>query len=397
MFEREDSVESQGREQKRPNVSESEMIDELDTKDENEEVITELDALTGLADIPIPTELDDYIRKGFAKGIKAQKTQQFRKWSTLVACFLLVVLITSARVSPAVAAVLRQIPGLGYIVELINHDKGLQSAVENDFMLPLGISDEHENIVFTVDGIIMDEASLVIFYTMENKRGYGIVNSPYVELFDDMGEPLKQVAISSSSSGNPDPDGDGKIHAQINVIFNDQTVIPNKLAMKVKLHEGVQNEPPKSSTQLSATWEVTIPVDKEKFAGMKTTYDIDQSVVIEGQKITFQKVTIYPTRSVLNVSYDPENKKKIFYFDDLTLVNEKGEEWVQSFSFEFTDARGNSFNIGEASSISHYEKLGFDQLYRVTLPDNVDYQSPITFQIEDYPSRIMGEFKIPIK
>ena len=238
---------------------------------------------------------------------------------------------------------------------------------------------------------------------------------------------------------------------------------------------------------------LTIPVDKDKFAGIKTVYEVNQSVVIEGQKITFEKVTVYPTRMVLNVAYDPANSKKIFTFDDLTLVNEKGEEWgrimngvtssrpdenhdilfFQSnyftqpkklflrgksiraldkkdtriildleqekilegppnlvldqivkttsgketelyfslktnpeydekhwfgiFSTEFSDARGNPFNTGAQSISSHSETLGYDQTITVALPDNISYQSSITFQIVDYPSRITGEFDIRIK
>ena len=470
-------------------------ISELDAADELEVMNELIQAKPRATDMPIPKELDDYIQRGLIKGIKAQKAGQFRKWSTLVACFLLVALITTARVSPAVAAVLQQIPGLGYIVELINYDKGLRSAVENDFIQTLGISDEHENVVFTVDGIIMDESSLVIFYTVENKRGHGTVDFAEVKLLDEMGEPLKEVSISHSSSGDPDQDGDGKIQSRINVNFNDRTIIPNRLSLKVKLQETTQNVPPELFTQLSLTWEVTIPVDKDKFAGIKTVYEINQSIVIEGQTITFEKVTVFPTRMALNVSYDPANSKRIFAFDDLTLVNEKGEEWgrivngvtgspldenhsilyfqsnyftqskklflrgksiraldkkdtrvildleeekiiegppnlvldqvtktpsenetVLSFSMKtnpefdekrgydifahkFTDVRGQSFNAKASGySISqHSDKLGSAQTITVSIPDNVDYQSPITFQIQDYLSRITGQFDIRIK
>lgn len=181
MFEREESLETKAREEIDQKIKEQDTLNELDTKGEREEVKKDSDALSGPADrfkrehdellqakprsldIPIPAEIDVYIHRGLAQGIKVQKAGRFRKWSILAACFLLVIFLTSVRVSPAVAAAIQRIPGLGYIVELINYDKGLQSAVENDFIQPLGLSDEHENVVFTVDGIIMDESSLVIF------------------------------------------------------------------------------------------------------------------------------------------------------------------------------------------------------------------------------------------
>lgn len=518
MFERKKSAESLKFEERKKSISQqSSVTDELDKMNKLEKMDVlkedskELDPLLDLedgfnrvrdeliqakprvTDMPIPTGLDDHIQKGITKGIKAQKAWRFGKWSTLAACFLLAVFIISARVSPAVASVIHQIPGLGYIVEIINYDKGLQSAVENDFILPLGVSDEHENIVFTVDGLIMDEASLVIFYTVDNKRGEGSVDFSDVKLLDDRGEPLEQVSISHSSLGDPDQDGDGKIQSRINVNFDNHTLIPDQLHLEIKLREISAEEPAGAFTNLSSTWKVIIPVDKEKFAGMKTVYEVNQSVVIEGQRITFEKVTVYPTRMVLDIFYDPANSKKIFYFDDLTLVNEKGEEWgeiwngisgsrpddnhdilfFQSnyftqpqelylrgksiraidkestkitldlekekivegpsglvleqviktpldrevdlifslktnplydeqrgfsvFSSEFTDARGNSFNTIRQSTLTHANNSEYNQNLRITIPDNQSYQAPLTFQIQDFPSRIMGEFNIKIR
>ncbi|ODA42360.1 DUF4179 domain-containing protein [Desulfosporosinus sp. BG] len=467
-------------------------VNELDVADELEVINELIQAKSRSMDMAIPKDLDDYIQNGFAKGLKVQKARQFRKWSTLVACLLLVVLITVVRVSPAVAAVLHQIPGLGYIVELINYDKGLQSAVENDLFQPLGVSDEQEGVVFTVDGIVMDKSSLVIFYTVENKRGQGLVDLSEAKLFDEMGEPLKEVSIVSYASSNADQDGDGKVHSQINVNFSDLTVIPNNLSVKVQLRKIIQDKYPQPSDTLSSTWKVIIPVDKNKFTDMKKVYEVNQSVVIEGQKVTFEKVTVYPTRMILNVSYAPANSKKIFAFDDLVLVDEKGQEWgrmngvtgsrpdenheilfFQSnyftgpkklflrgksiralnkeelsvtldlererilkappnlvldhivktpsgkvaelsfllktnpeydkergfniFPFIFSDARGQSLDTGEHYMLSHSEKPGYDQTITVTFPNNISYQSPITFQLEDYPSRITGDINIRIK
>jgi DNA-directed RNA polymerase specialized sigma24 family protein len=56
----------------------------------------------------------------------------------------------------------------------------------------------------------------------------------------------------------------------------------------------------------------------------------------------------------------------------------------------------NPFNTREQSTATHYKKLGYDQLIRISLPDK-PYQSPITFRIQDYPHRIIGEYDIRIK
>lgn len=439
---------------------------------------------------PVPLELDEYIQRGLMRGVKVQKSRRFRRWGAMAACFILAVFITSARVSPAIAEALHQIPGLGYIVELINFDKGLQAAVENDYIVPLGISDEHEGIVFTVDGMIVDEGSLVIFYTIDCSGADSPVELGGVELFDDKGEPVRQVVLSYSSMASADENKENQAHSQINVNFTEMTVIPPAISLKVKLRNSDQESPAKSFTELPSVWKVVLPVNKDVFAGMKKVYEVNQNVVIEGQKITFEKLTIYPTRMALSVAYDPANSKKIFAFDDLTLVNEQGEEWgriangmtgsrqgenhetlfFQSnyftepqrlylrgksiraldkdktrlvvdldqkkilesppglkldqvtdnpeektiniyfslkidpdldknhgyslLSFEFTDKDGDSYGM-ERESCSVLP--GYDQTSSVSLSSDQNYQSPLTFQIQDYPSRIKGEFDIPIK
>lgn len=462
-----------------------------------------------LNSVPLPDTLDQSLQKGLVQGIKVRKAQNVRKWTTLVASFLLIVLLTSVRVSPTLAAALQQIPGLGHIVELILLDKGLQSAVENDFIQPIGVSDEHEAILFTVDGIIMDESSLIIFYTIEDKGEHEILELARPELLDEKGAPLA-VSLNYGSSGDPDPDGDKKIHEKININFNEETVFPEQLTLKIRLHdrnnsdssipvsadvkvglpsEIPHNEPP---AVLPSTWEVKLPVDKAKFAGMKTVYEIGQSVVIEGQKITFERATVYPTRTILQVVYDPANTKKIFAFDDLKLLDEKGQEWgrimngvsgtqldenhealyfqsnyftepkelilqgqhiraldknqtqvifdleqgrilespsnlalnkiIKSpegqyelqfllkihpvydefrgysiFSSQFTDSSGKSFDSGEQGTSTHFGNPQQDQALTITLPGKIRYQSPITFQLNDYPSRIFGEINLRIK
>lgn len=442
---------------------------------------------------PVPPELDKYIQRGLTRGVKVQKSRRFRRWGAVAACFLLAVFITSARVSPALAEVLRQIPGLGYIVELINFDKGLQAAVENDYIVPLGISDEHEGIVFTVDGMIVDEGSLVIFYTIDRSGAGSPVELAEVELFDDQGEPVQQVALTYSIMAEADEHKENQVHAKIHVNFNEKTVIPPAIHLKVKLRNSDRERHAEFLPELPSVWGVVLPVDKELFAGMKKVYEVNQRVIIEGQRITFEKLVIYPTRMALNVAYDPANSKKIFAFDDLTLVNEQGEAWGQivngmsgsrqdenhetiffqsnyftepqklylrgksiraldkdktklvfdpdgkkilesppglsldqvtdnpeektttidvwvktnpdldkmrGFSIlasEFTDKAGNSYDMARQGFSSGLDLPGYKQRASFSLPADQNYQSPLTFQIQDYPSRIRGEFDIPIK
>src|SRR5690606_21037341 len=85
---------------------------------------------------------------------------------------LLVSFIFSIRVFPSFAEAVSRIPVLEQLVRLIDHDPGLQSAIENEFMQPIGITKEHNGVRFTLDGIIVDEGRMNIFYTVESPESY---------------------------------------------------------------------------------------------------------------------------------------------------------------------------------------------------------------------------------
>jgi hypothetical protein len=60
---------------------------------------------------------------------------------------------------------------------------------------------------------------------------------------------------------------------------------------------------------------------------MEKSYVLNQIVKVEGQKITFKEIKITPTRIAVVVEYDESNSKKILGYDDIRIVDEKGEQW----------------------------------------------------------------------
>ena len=56
-------------------------------------------------------------------------------------------------------------------------------------------------------------------------------------------------------------------------------------------------------------------------------YALNEEVIVNGQSMTIEDVTISPVRTAIQVRFDPENTMKIFGFEDLQIVDEKGKEW----------------------------------------------------------------------
>lgn len=54
---------------------------------------------------------------------------------------------------------------------------------------------------------------------------------------------------------------------------------------------------------------------------------MNQTLTVDGQRIEVKEATLYPTRLVLDVNFDPKNTKKVFGLSDLQLVDEQGRAW----------------------------------------------------------------------
>ncbi|WP_127499315.1 DUF4179 domain-containing protein [Paenibacillus glycanilyticus] len=311
-------------------------------RDEQARELPELEAMKDyMEDIPIPSGIDATIWSGIKAGRQRRRRRVFSRMAAYTACLLLVVSVASVRFSPEVAAYVGEIPGLKPLVELIHYDKGLELAIDNDFMQPVALSEVRDGIKMTIDGIIADESRIIVFYTLENVDGQkSIVNLQKVELPNN-----KDISISHGFSAYND---DWKsIQGTIDFYPNDAGEFPDTLNLKLGI-----NKVTETATK-NTEWNFSIPVDKTKFEGMRENYVINQTVTVEGQQITFGKMTVHPTRIELEVTYDAANTKKLFYFDDLRLEDEKGE----TFGTISNGVTGS--NISENSQILYFQSNYF--------------------------------------
>ncbi len=56
-------------------------------------------------------------------------------------------------------------------------------------------------------------------------------------------------------------------------------------------------------------------------------YELNEKMSFEGQNITVKSVSISPIRTGVTIALDPNNEEKIVDFDDIRILDEKGEEW----------------------------------------------------------------------
>ncbi|WEK54459.1 MAG: DUF4179 domain-containing protein [Candidatus Cohnella colombiensis] len=269
-----------------------------------------------LGNLPFPQGIDEAIRQGMSRAKQRRRRRKLVRLCAYSACTLLIVIVLSVRFSPAVAAFVKEIPVLGSIVELIQYDKGLQLALENDFMQKVSLYEDIDGIKVTIDGVVADESRVMIFYTLTNMDGRK--GAVYLDEAKIVNSGDIQYGLSYGNSGF-DEVWELK-QGSIDMNLQEGTQLPNHLELEMKL-----SPYDKSVKQGDAVYHFNIPIDKEKFEGMYETIAINKTVTVEGQHITFGEMTVYPTRIGIEVEYDAANTKKLFYFDDIRLVDEKGE------------------------------------------------------------------------
>lgn len=290
------------------------------------------------ADPDLLRRADEAIAAGFAQGKSLVRKRhgrlRRRGLAVTAACLIMLVGLVTIRVSPVFASAIRQIPGMEALVEAIRHDypsdDTLQDAVDNDYLQKVGVSDEHDGLKFTVEGIVADESRMVLVYTVTGLAPGEDAQIQDIDWTDGTG---RKLALSYGTAGYVQgTEADGPQTDSIEVLFNEQEKLPDKLGMSVRLR--------------NASYKVLFPVDKKLFAGNERTIVLNQTIVADGQRIVIERARISPLRIAIDARYAEENSKAILGAGDMGIVDDAGKEWgVTSFSMGASEKNRATFEF----------------------------------------------------
>ena len=233
-------------------------------------------------------------------------------WSVVVAALLFHICYIDPSL-PVFANAVASIPGMEKIVALIQDDQGLQSAIDNDHYQEIGVSGESSGAKVTVDGVIADEMNLVLFYTIEFRQNHKSDFINQVRIKGANGEDLKWGGISQ----NYTTDYHASMISTNSIEIDFQEPLSTKnVVLEFEIIGGYGET---EVIQLPFTIKMD-DVESKKYA-------LNEEIIVNGQSMTIEDVTISPVRTAIQVRFDPENTMKIFGFEDLQIVDEKGKEW----------------------------------------------------------------------
>ncbi|WP_214484685.1 DUF4179 domain-containing protein [Bacillus sp. SM2101] len=262
-------------------------------------------------------QLDVNPKNGLYKAQKRKKVRRRFYISTVVSSLIILIFISSIRISPTFAMYVTNIPGLSKVVQIINNDKGIKAAINNNYIQTIGAYDENNGDIFTIEHAILDEKKLILFYTIECKENNKPHYIEYPELYSINGEKIDLVLSEWNRPLNNNL-------IRIDLSLNEE--LPENLILKVPFQS--------NENQSIARYKYEIPfsINKKLFSAVEQTIKINKTIDIDGQRVYFNYLTINPTHSELKVSFDDKNNKEILGFENLRLTDQDGNNWFNNKS-----------------------------------------------------------------
>lgn len=282
--------------------------------------------------IVVPAKIDEAIRQGVNMGKAHRGRRRVYRSAAAAVALLVITLIVSIRFSPSIAAYVGKLQIVEFLAQMRDRDSGLETAVENDYMQHIGKSVKHGGITFTLNDIIVDETRMIGFYTLTDHVGYKQINNVRADWVDAATGKI----IANGGRGEIAPPWEKKgdqLNGNVEIFFREGTEIPEKMTLNIQMD--VQRQEDAILRPLNQKWEFSFKIDKQKFSAHKQVVDINETVSLDGQKVTFLKAIMLPTTTRLDFTIDPNNTKQIFSIEDLHLVDETGREWKQLDHFGY--------------------------------------------------------------
>lgn len=270
-------------------------------------------------------KLAEAIRRGLESGKK--RMQPRRRWRRMTGTgtallFLMLIFTVTVKVSPVFADAMRQIPGLSVFVNMLKSDPAVTMAIDKSLIQPVGKTVEKDGVQLTVEGIVADEQRLIVLYSSNITGSWGNTRLLF-HFFDDKNEKIEgTVAFDHASVGKTAIESRGG-HDFVDLQLYNQARLPERVRMEAMVND----------TKL----EVDIPIDHARFEGMKQEIAINETIEIDGDRITFESAQITPLRLQLKVRSDDGSTNRLKGFIGMRIEDEKGRAWQEKSSYGLSE------------------------------------------------------------
>ena len=295
----------------------------------------ELNALLAEADREIP-ELEGTLDRAYAKKKKRTAQIVLRSLGSFAAGFAIFVLLVNFCAPVAYAC--SRVPGLRELAKAVTFSRSLSDAVDNEFVQPMDLSQTANGITAEIAYLIVDQKQVNVFYRLSSEE-YPILNAD-PDVYNSEGGYLHHSLVNYAFDLEPGELGNFTID------FTDGDV-PERLICSLQVWASdISAGPPEPVTDrfpefedipeptYLAEFEFLLEFDP-LFTAAGKLYEVNQTVEIDGQKLTVTEVEVYPSNLRINVR-----------------ENESNTAWIQTLEYYIETDRGIRFDSGSNGLIA---------------------------------------------
>ena len=229
--------------------------------------------------------------------MKRHKRKHFsiRFLQSFTAIFALLFILSNT--SQSFVNATRNIPILNKLTEALNINESIKFEMENDYVQVLNLTVEEDNFKIVVDSMLVDERSIYLFYN--------------VYLDDEkltIGEYTLSVFPSDEDKGSVSYLSPSDDYDMMEYVFIEEKDISaySSFYMDVQYRGQILH--------------VELPIDMSKIAKKKEVM-VNQTFDIEDQKLTIEKIEIYPLSVRIYVQEDEKNQYTLAHPEFTLIIN----------------------------------------------------------------------------
>lgn len=248
----------------------------------------------------------EQLREGRLKALQKVKKEKSRKVGLIGFSAIIIVclcFILTVQQSPTFASFASKIPGLSVLVELIEDNKGIQDAIENDYYEEIGLIESKDGKTVTLHGAIIDEYNVLLKYDFDFTHKVANHNAYNIEIL----QAGKSMMEGTSSRGTMD-DLDGPVsHSKHKFEMHLPKPINRELLdfkVVITFYDGTV---------------IDFPFTMKKTIAKTKVTKANKEVTVNGQLFTISEIRRTPLRVAIDIEENEKNTMKILTYEGMAI------------------------------------------------------------------------------
>ncbi len=272
----------------------------------------ELQELLNKLEEPVPA-LNDTLKR--AKGRKVKRNAIIGVVAGMAAAFVL--FVGAVNFSIPVAYACSKIPIIKELAEAVTFSPSLSDAVGNEYVQPMNLQKEDGGVTATVEYLIVDQKQVNVFFRLDSEYYSGLSTRPKVKSAEGAGTLPCAYSLSECDVENgelrcltidfveEDVPGELLITLDISERENYDNENLAEMIAPENVHDGMFSTEEEQPVYV-AYFEFLLEFDPA-FTAAGKVLDINRTLELDGQQITFTQMEVYPTHLRVNVEACGEN------------------------------------------------------------------------------------------